>query len=402
MLTGPAVSSSRRESVSSVKSVSFKYRASVELGVLLEDFRLMCNDAIGIAIRKKPKGRFELIELACPYLKQYHLHSHYILSACEVACSAYKNKKRKSMPYVKRAFLKLDKQSYRLIHLLLRIPVTAGRYIFLTLQGSNYHSSFIDDPRLKRGSVTITNQSVSIAFSKQTPLIEPVGNLGMDINERNVTVSTTDGFEKKFEALGEVAEIKERYREIRARIGKAARQDRRIERRLFAKYGKREKNRTSQRIHEITHTIVDYASTKQLAIKMEKLRGIRRLYHKGNGRGASFRGRMNSWVFGKTRRLVDYKAAWLGVPAYSVDPRGTSSYCPDCGSRVALLPERKLYCAKCDRNWDRDVLASKNIMACAVPQDRPSRGSSEGERGDDGSNPPSRWREVGLLGQREP
>ena len=53
-------------------------------------------------------------------------------------------------------------------------------------------------------------------------------------------------------------------------------------------------------------------------------------------------------------------------------------------------------------NSDRSMLiipvelASKNMMACAVPQARPLKGSDEKERGDDGSNPLSRWGESDL------
>src|SRR2546425_12201141 len=70
-----------------------------------------------------------------PRLKEYGLHTHYILSACEVAYSVYRNKGRKSDPYIERAFLKLDNQSYSLNHLLLRIPTTPRHFVYLTLQG---------------------------------------------------------------------------------------------------------------------------------------------------------------------------------------------------------------------------------------------------------------------------
>ena len=106
----------------SIKAIQFGYAASDELASLFEDFRLMCNDAVRIALKEKPRSRFPLIEMAYPRLKEYGLHTNYILSACAVAYSAYRNKDRKSDPYIKRAFLKLDKQSYSLNHLLLRIP----------------------------------------------------------------------------------------------------------------------------------------------------------------------------------------------------------------------------------------------------------------------------------------
>jgi putative transposase len=286
--------------------------------------------------------------------------------------------------------LKLDNQSYQLNHLIRRIPSSPRHFIFLTLKGSDYSLSYIDDTTLKKGSVTITRKTISIAVSKEVERFAPIGYVGVDVNERNVTVSSTDGSCRRYEELGDVVEIKERYRAIRARITKLVRHDIRIRTELLAKYGKREKNRTAQLIHKVTKQLVDDAKANRFGIKMEKLKGIRKLYRKGNGQGRSFRGRMNTWVFGETQRQIDYKAKWVGVPTWFVNPRGTSRNCPNCGSRVAHLKDRKLYCQNCDILWDRDDLASKNIMACAVPQARPSKGSCEGERGDDGSNPPSR------------
>src|SRR5947199_10009743 len=105
-----------------VKAIQFRYVASDELASLFEDFRLMCNDAIRIALKERPRSRFTLIEMAYPRLKEYGLHSHYILSACEVAYSVYRNKDRKSDTYTERVSLQLDNQSYSLNHLLMRIP----------------------------------------------------------------------------------------------------------------------------------------------------------------------------------------------------------------------------------------------------------------------------------------
>ena len=216
----------------------------------------------------------------------------------------------------------------------------------------------------------------------------------MDINERNATVSATNGWYHKFDELGEVVELKERYREIRADIARETRGDRRIAKTLLERYGARERNRTTSLLHQVTSQIVDYSRNHRLGIKMENLKGIRKLYRKGNGQSRFFRGRMNAWVFGETQRQIDYKAKWVGTPTHYVNPRGTSSYCL-CGSRVESLADRKVYCPKCDIIWDRDDLASKHIMACAVPQARPSMGSGEGEprRQEDAGNLLSRWRE---------
>src|SRR2546428_13545615 len=118
-----------------VKAVQFRYVASDELASPFEDFRLMCNDAIRITLKERPRSRFPLIEMTYPRLKEHGLHTHYILSASEVAYSVYRNKGRKSDPSIERAFLKLDNQSYSLNHLLLRIPTTPRHFVYLTLQG---------------------------------------------------------------------------------------------------------------------------------------------------------------------------------------------------------------------------------------------------------------------------
>ena len=55
-----------------VKSVQAMYEASAELATLFEDFRLMCNDALRIALAEKPKSRSRLIELSYRCLKEHH------------------------------------------------------------------------------------------------------------------------------------------------------------------------------------------------------------------------------------------------------------------------------------------------------------------------------------------
>jgi hypothetical protein len=132
--------------VKATKSVRLKYEASAELSSLFEDFRLMCNDALRIALTEKPRSRFRLIELSYRRLKEYGLHSHYILSACEVAFAAYRNKKRKCAPHIRRVFLKLDSQSYSLNHLILRVPMRPRNFVYLTLQASDHHLLIVDDP----------------------------------------------------------------------------------------------------------------------------------------------------------------------------------------------------------------------------------------------------------------
>lgn len=396
-------------SVKSLKAVKFTYRPTLELRGLLEAFRQMCNDAIRIALQnerehnsERVKSRFALQALAYPRLKEYGLHSHYILSACEVAFAAYKNRTWKKEPKVRKPFLKLDNQIYRLYYLLLRIPTSPRNFLFITLEGSLYHSSFLAERSLKWGSVTITEDTVIIAFSKETPMLPSAGAMGIDVNERNVTWSDTEGRTEHVD-LSEIAEIKERYKAIRAKIAQRTHRDERVMQRLLNKYGKRERDRTVQRIHRLTKGVVKHAKTSGLVVALERLTGIRRLYGKGNYQGRSYRGRMNSWSFHEIQRQLAYKGSWEGIPVVFVNPRGTSRNCSYCGARLTQSRHEKriLLCPQCDTRWDRDVNASRNLMQMVAPlvrANRPPGWSCDGERSDDGPNPLSGGVEVEESG----
>jgi putative transposase len=236
---------------------------------------------------------------------------------------------------------------------------------------------------------------VSLTFSKEA-VVEPLGSIGIDFNERNVTVSDSLG-ETSVHDTSRVAEIKERYRAIRAKIGKRTRQDRRISQELYAKYGKRERNRTVQVLHCISKKIVERAKENNLGILMEKLKGIRKRYRRGNGQGASYRGRMNSWTFREIQRQIEYKAGWEGISITYVSPRHTSRNCSKCGTSQKF-EGRTAICPSCGKVEDRDVNASRNIMmmAAQVRAARPPRGGGEEEprRQEKAGNPPSRLVEV--------
>ena len=388
-----------------VRTRSIRYTAPTVLDSLFSEFRLMCNDAIRTAIEyeranggRRVKNRFHLIELAYPRLKQYGLHSQYILSACEVALSVYRNKHRKRDPYVKKPFLKLYPQTYSLNHLILRIPVRPRQFVYITLRGSEYLSSFMDDPSLKRGSVTITPDSLNLAFSKEADESPTLGNIGIDVNENNLTWSDSSGLTKR-EDFSDVADIKERYKFLRGRIAERTRQDRRTNKILQRKYGRRERNRTIQRLHVISSRIVSHAKREKLGIILEDLKGMRKLYRKHNGQGSHFRGRMNSWSFREIQKQIDYKARWACLPVTYIKANKTSRKCPDCGSSLARVEMRNLKCPSCNKTEDRDVIASKNIlMAALVRAARPPKRSDEVEsrRQENAGNPQSGWKEVSF------
>jgi putative transposase len=136
------------------------------------------------------------------------------------------------------------------------------------------------------------------------------------------------------------------------------------------KYGRRRNERVKQLIHRVTKDIVQNARTKKQVVVFEEIRGIRKLYRRGNGQGTNYRSKMNSWPFYEVKRQIEYKAAWEGVPVIVLsksETKGTTMDCPRCGERLQWAARgdmehyRQLWCEVCKRWIDRDLCAVLNI-----------------------------------------
>lgn len=348
-----------------VKAVKQNIEIS-EITSLLETFRKMVNEAIRIGLEKNITSRFSLSNAV---YKPLHngLHTWYILSAIEKACAILKNYRKAKhknsktkKPYVKNPFLSIGNQAYKIIDGKLRLPTNPRRFIYIPL--NKYTLKVLSKPCLKLGSVTLTANIVSISFSKETAEIEPSGYIGIDRNLNNVTTASCNGEIVVYD-LSEATTIKATYREVKRHF---KRNDVRIRTRIFRKYGKKQRNKVSQILHRVSKNIVKKAKENKFGIVMENLKGIRKLYRKGNWQGRRFRSRLNSWSFYELQRQIEYKAKWEGIPVSYVPARNTSKHCSICGSNTLESGERQLWCPECHSIMDRDVNAARNIMKRAL------------------------------------
>jgi putative transposase len=350
---------------------------ALEVNEVLEVFRKMVNEAIRVGLERNISSRFKLNNVVYEELHN-GLHTWYILAAVEKACAILKNyrrAKRKNTktkkPYVKKPFLSIGNQAYKIIDNKLRLPIKPRQYVYIPL---NKHTlNVLSEPNLKLGSVTLTASTVSISFSKETAEIEPSGCIGIDRNLDNVTITSSDGEILAYD-LSKATRIKAVYREVKRHF---KRNDVRIRRRIFQKYGEKQRNKINQILHHVSKSIVEKAKEKRFGIVMENLKGIRKLYRKGNGQGRNYRSKLNSWSFYELQRQIEYKARWNGLPVIYVSPQKTSSNCAICGSKILECTERKVYCPTCNKLVDRDVNAAKNILARGLrfkPAGRPAEG----------------------------
>lgn len=359
------------------KAVRFQYYPNEELIALFNTFKQMTNDAIGTAIQHKITSRFKLIKTAYQDLKRYQLHTHYILSACEVACAVIRNRKRRKTPYIQNPFLKLDNQAYKLEGKTIRIPKKPRQFIHIQLEMGDYQKKLLSDPNIKFGSVTITPRNVVIAVSKDAASYEPEGLIGFDTNEASIDGAEICSNKVSFKSysLSAVKTLKHTYYAKRRRVQRRFCNDRRKLRELQGKYRQNEKNRTEAVLHRVSKRIIDEVKSKKLGIVLEDLTNIRKeVNRKKNGinlfngkeqkisvNTKSMKRRLNTWTFKKLQHFIEYKAKWEGILVSYVDPYYTSRRCPVCGCTVESnghLTE----CKNCGLKMNRHLLAALNIL----------------------------------------
>jgi len=68
----------------------------------------------------------------------------------------------------------------------------------------------------------------------------------------------------------------------------------------------------------------------------------------------------------KLEQWIDWQCEKNGVPLIIVEPRGTSSTCPMCSSKLIENGYRRLKCSRCGFEADRDTVAILNIEMKAL------------------------------------
>lgn len=352
------------------KSVKQSYHPTRKIFLVMEDFRRMVNDCIHIGLENGTSNLKRLSLLSYKELKRYRGYSQYRLTAISKA-SGILSARKKSIkrgyptkePYLSKPIL-VSCYGFKIEDGKLKFPLGERRIESVSL---NAHTlQVLSDPSLRVNSFTLTENSLSICFSKEVQMMEELAStVGVDRNLRNLTVGNANRIVHY--GVSKIVQIGENTRSI---LSSFKRNDVRIRKQISAKYGKRRSDRTKQILHIITKAIVQSAKVNRQAIVFEEIKGIRKLYCRGNGQGRTYRAKMNSWPFGEAKRQTEYKAAWEGVPVIVLsrnETRGTTMDCPRCGERLQepvrgdMNHYRQLWCNVCKRWMDRDEVAVLNI-----------------------------------------
>ena len=352
-------------SVSAVKGIRFGYWQNDELLSTLNVFRDMVNNAIRICLEENIRGRLNLRDrIYREFIDGYNLASVYPYSVAEIAWSIVKKHKRwQRTPHAKHLMMKLDSSAYTVKDGMLSLAFRPGRNaqrIDIKLRYGEYQRRFLEDATLRTGSVTITADTVVIAFSKEIACTVPVSKVGFDINGKSLVSSDGDRYD-----LSEIARQQTEYGDRRAKFSERHNEDVRLIRKVSKR--SRQKERRKQMIHTVANAVVRKAADTSSVIVMEKLKHIRRSKRKGNGDGRSIRRRINRWPFSMLQEAIEYKAAWAGVAVEYVNPAYTSKKCSACGKVNRKLGAEKVWQCPCGVTHDRDYNAARNIWSRSKP-----------------------------------
>lgn len=152
----------------------------------------MVNDCIRIGLAENATSLKTLSNEAYHQLSRYHVPTRYRLTAISKATGILRNYRktlRKHLetkkPYASKLML-TDCYAFRIINGRLRLSIKNRHYEHIPL---NHHVLESISGYTVR-SVTLTASTVSIAFSKETAVMEPTGLIGIDRNLDNVTITT--------------------------------------------------------------------------------------------------------------------------------------------------------------------------------------------------------------------
>src|SRR6267143_1017706 len=364
----------------------FQQHSSERLGSLLAECLDVTYDAIhyageqGIDNRRGMQGFYQTpkgVNL---------LPSRYKVASMTRGCAVIQSRKKSERRGIKVAYPKPLKP---VVCIISGFFVTMKGRLFVPLRRDEYFDIQLNHHVIqtikgkKVRSLTITPTSLSFCYSEDVEQAPVKTVYDVDRNEKNLTFGNASMVVQI--DMTEEVKVRQTTREI---LSSFKRNDVRVRRRLARRYWKRATHRTDQMLHAATNWVVDTAAKNRAALAIEDLKGIRKMYRRGSGKGTDYRFRLNSWPQWRGKNMIEYKSAWKGVtviPLTSSETYGSSSECPACGEKLYnpakddVAHRRMLWCQKCKVWRDRDVIAALNLSMRGLSRFASSRPRSEEE-----------------------
>lgn len=235
----------------------------------------------------------------------------------------------------------------------LRISIGNGEFLWLPLcVPKKYHDSM----SVASGEAKLYERDgkwyvvLPLRTTTDTPPSSGGSCYGVDLGVAKLATVVGPGI-VRFWSGTKLQHIRRKYRQYRRMCGRQ-----KNVRKVKASRGR--ESRWSRDVnHKLSRQIVDLiAGIPGGFIALEDLTGIR----KRNNLGRRFNRMLGGWSFRQLRDFITYKAAKANILVVLVDPRGTSSTCPKCGSKGSR-PKQSLFKCTCGYQANADYVGGVNI-----------------------------------------
>ncbi|WP_222829533.1 IS200/IS605 family accessory protein TnpB-related protein [Archaeoglobus profundus] len=178
--------------------------------------------------------------------------------------------------------------------------------------------------------------------------------ISVDVNEGNVTVKVLNMVYLLQTDIKRLTLGYSGYREVMQSI----KGNRHVKRVIHS----RERNRKRDRRYKIANVIANTAKQLNAVVVLENLPKRCPKNMISNVNDKKLRHRIYQAGFRSLIKVIEEKCLERGVSVVKVDPRGTSSTCPFCNSKLMRGDApRQLKCPKCNVEMGRDVVAVFNL-----------------------------------------
>jgi IS605 OrfB family transposase len=341
-----------------------------ELIGLMKRYREALNHAIKVVIENKALSLGKAHKLLYSVLKErYGLPSKIAVDcyreAIAIAKSWLSNPNRGRIPRAKTPRLWLTHgYSYRIRDSY--VEVLGGFRLRIIGWDKRYDAYPSGDARL-----LIKDGKFILEVSKRVP--KPVkyvarGVLAVDVNEKHIVVGNSKT-EHRFETAVEKALHYKRLAEGLQKKYSSPKYSAWLRRRGIRDrvryFHRRARNIVEDWVKKVSHKIASLAKQHLYAVAREDLTNLVESLRK---LPKEHRVSLLILSYRKLEQWIDWQCEKNGAPLIVVDPRGTSTTCPMCGSKLVENGYRRLWCSGCGFEADRDTVAVLNIEKRALVQ----------------------------------
>jgi putative transposase len=312
-----------------------------------------------------------------------HLHTHYCHSSARITKDilkswnswCFKKRKRLSNPTYKRNSMKLEECLCYLDGNYIVLVIEPRSKLYIPFQPSKHYKLLKTD---NHGEITLRlnpNRTVDIfiPFITEVKMKEWKSLTSIDINERSIDLITL--FPTKAELTridtSNISTTHYTYslkrKNIAKQIDNGGKYQPLIRKRLLNKYGRIERNKNKNDLHEIANKINEIVNEHTSLVVMEDLTDIRQSNSRQKNlkkwqqkKSKNMRRRLNRWNFKQFQQYLDYKATSTGHLVEYENPRNTSKTCLKCG-KLTPCKTQTYVCKHCGFTINRQIQDPVNI-----------------------------------------